>query len=952
MSRRSLRLVLLLLAGALSAAEPGAVHLRHLNYVVLRPEEGFAGGDLRVDSIRHGYRAYEDGLDCTLVGADSAIAARAAAGPGGSVTLSLEGAAGALLALEVRSGWNLAVAHLPPGMAWALRSGIRAPLETVREWGPLRFFVPEGSAYFNLWIQAAVSGEGAHLVVRDPDGGVVLEREDDFDTRTKLQIRVPGGHAGRAWSVELLRCGTPGLATDDVAFELGRHLPPFLTPRADWAVRFAADWRYDPDAPGPPADVAPVAPRRPAYQPLPPERLAPAYERRGGPEWRTSLPFTYVLDYGPHHLADAEYVATVGKAPPVLLHLGKDVPFNHGWGPVRALGGENQAFGKGDAITRLEPEEVRQRLAALTDLAARLHAAGVRTVTPYICAMTLNGDPDRRSGFWEFYDHWDEYRALGLGARPATDPGQWLQTTPEGQPKLYYAYDMGKGCYPPFETNHRFAACWHTDGWRTWLLEVVRFVARCGFDGVFVDNGTSQRSTSAAALRAFRQYLAARTTPEQALDRLGIEALDGVLFPAARDATPLAAEMQRFWCVTIRDQMAAIKAAGSTVLGREFVVFPNGGHPAAIQEALRDTDFVMFEKSAGSHGTHPGLVLDPIVGDLALRSLNDNIFEYVFVRSLRERVRPVVLTRPGYPQSRPWLRLNADAARLGMAECAAFSGGGGFLLRPRFDVYQDALNEYREFFESHPELYAGLLPHEAVTVLALAEQDWLGNGRHLALVRRLTPMLADAHVPFGFLSERRLDRGDTPPAATLVACGLSGLPASRLRVLADHVRAGGSLLLTDRLTADGAPSGPHGNVPAILDPQAGTGGRVRLLDDLESVPAALAPHAIPVRREDGGSTAGLRLALYRSPDGRRLLCHLVNVHVPLGTAAPPPEVAENVRVSLPIPEAARVAGFRVLSPDQPSPLEAELTQTPGAATVRLPSLRIYAVIELGLEPRP
>ena len=82
-----------------------------------------------------------------------------------------------------------------------------------------------------------------------------------------------------------------------------------------------------------------------------------------------------------------------------VLHLGKDVPFTHSWGPVQALGGENQAhgkkrpFGQDDDIRRLSPDEVRQRMADLSRLTADLHRAGVKWVAPYICSMTIGGRP-------------------------------------------------------------------------------------------------------------------------------------------------------------------------------------------------------------------------------------------------------------------------------------------------------------------------------------------------------------------------------------------------------------------------------------------------------------------------------------------------------------------------------------------------------------------------------
>lgn len=926
--------------------------LRHVNYLALLAPAGQASELTAVCRSRG--PTYQDVLRARLIEPDGRVVAASQAGPGERLGVRVPAGPERRLALELNSGWNAAEAHPSEDLPWALVAREGQPLQTVREWGPLFFFVPPGTGAVTLWVGASVTGEAAHLRVSAPDGAVALEREADFDQRTRLEIAVVEGQSGRPWSVALVPCGTQGWHTDDVMLELGPQVPGLLSPRAEWAARFAAGWQA-PVAAKLSAKPRGQAPTRAPYRPPAADVLAQAYERRAGAEWRTSLPLTYVLDYGAAHLGNAGYVPAVASAPPTLLHLGKDVPFNHGWGPVRALGGENQAFGSGDAITRLTPDEVEARLAALREMVSALHASGVRYVTPYICAMTLNGDPVKRSGFWEFYEHWDEYRRLGLCPRPAQDPREWLQTTADGKTRLYYTYDQAAGFYPPFKTNHRYAACWRTEGWRTWLLEVVRFVARSGCDGVFVDNGCSQKSWSPGALAAYRAFLKQRYTAAQARELLGIEDLDSAAFPSDREPGLAAAELHRFWCSTLRDEMGAIKAAGSAVLGREFLVFPNGGHPAELQEGLRDTDYVMFEKSIGEYGTNPGLVYHPVLDGVTLRVVNDNLFELLFVRSLRERVRPIILTRAGYPQTRPQWVMNADAARLGMAECAAFSGGGGFLVSPRFDLYHDALNDMREFIETHPDLYAGLLPWTDTAVLALAEQGWLGNRTHLGLVQRLTPALADAHVRFELIPERRLDAQPWAEARVVAACQTTVLAERHVQALARYVAGGGTLLVAgpfaekdEWLRPRVALPAPLDALPGLADGQTIAAGRGRLLrsDREEAMAAALGQAGMVIRRDDGRATDGVRLATYRSADGQRLILHLVNYHVPLGVEPAPVETVPDLTLAVPLPEGRALDGFRVLSPDRPPPPATEVTVSAGVATVRLPQLRVYAVVEL------
>jgi hypothetical protein len=56
-----------------------------------------------------------------------------------------------------------------------------------------------------------------------------------------------------------------------------------------------------------------------------------------------------------------------------------------------------------------------------------LHEAGVDTVIPYIRDVLVFGDHIKRTGFWEFYDRWDDYERFGFGKRPAADPVEWMQ---------------------------------------------------------------------------------------------------------------------------------------------------------------------------------------------------------------------------------------------------------------------------------------------------------------------------------------------------------------------------------------------------------------------------------------------------------------------------------------------------------------------------------------------
>jgi len=939
--------------GATSASEYVPPELRHVNYVAIDAAQGtkLAG---RVTCVAHGYRRYMDVLKCRLVGPDGFVEARGMAEPGADATVAADVSWQGRCAIETNSGWNLNSVRFEGEVSHAYISRRNAPLRTVRAWGPLYFYVPKGTPYFNVFVHASVRGEGLHFALRNPSGKVVRDEDGDFDTKTKIQI-VPSKYRdlwqdAAAWSIEISKPVGKGMNLDDVYVELGRHLPPFLSPRPEWAKQFAGDWRYDPKADKRRRGFANTEPKAKPLQGARGPTIDRAYSRDLPNGWATSLPFTYILDYGSKHLGNPDYVPAVATAPPTLLHLGKDVPLNHGWGPVRALGGENQAYGRGDYIDRISPEEVQKRIDGLRAMTDALRRQGVRWVTPYICAMTVNGDEKKRTGFWEFYDHWDEYRHLGLCPRPAADPFEWLQRYPDGRPLIYYRYKYPDEYYPRFETNHRYAACWRTAGWRTWLTEVVRFAAKCGHDGVFVDNGCSQRCQCARCLDAFRQMLRKRFEPERARQALGAS-VGEIKFPEKK-GTDLHAEMTRYWCETIREEMAALKEVGTKELGREFIIFPNGGRPAYIQAALRDTDFVMFEKSHGEYGTHPGMALCPMFEGLKLRAWNDHVFEYKFVQCLRRRVKPIILSRPGYPGRVPWLMLNPNCARLGFAECGAFSGGGGFLVRPKFGVYHDALNEYRGFFEEHPRLYAGLDTYAQTAVLACPEQGWYGNPKHLGAVKQITEVLTESQVLFDYVSEERLSTEALARYGTVVAAHFERVTGAQLKAILGYVRGGGRVVLIGGFANRGEGMAER-EVPLCPRPgevqRFGQGVAVQC-DSVGGLTSVLGEGASVLSGADPQLGTHVKVNAFCDLDGLapRIVVHVVNYNVPLGVDAEEPQEVEGLALSLPLPSDAKTLSAKCYAPDEPTAQSLAVRTDGGRVTVAIPWLRIYRVLEIAL----
>jgi hypothetical protein len=675
----------------------------------------------------------------------------------------------------------------------------------------------------------------------------------------------------------------------------------------------------------------------------------------------SQMPVTYVLDYGPAHVGSADYIDTIAKAPPTFLHLGKDVPFTHNWGPIQALGGENQAYGKmrpygkTDDIRRLSPDEVRQRIADLSRLTADLHRVGVKWVMPYICSMTIGGRPEPRAGFWEFYDHWNDYAAFGLGPRPASDPIEWLQRKIDGKPNFYYTF-VGP-FYPAYEPNLRYAVCQNHPDWRTWTEKVVENIARCGFDGVFVDNGGSLRCYCPSCQKKWRAWIAARWSESSRRE------LFGTAEPAMGETGKpglLWAETCRFWNASLAEHHAAIARAGSQVLGRPFLVFPNGGEhrPEQILLAHANADFIMFERSYGPYGTNPGMVLWPVVEDITVRKYNDNIFENKFVQCLRRKVRPIMLTRPGYNVSskvRRLLEMTPDSATLGCAETAAFGAGGGFLVRVNAPCMA-AQDKYRKFMESHASLFEGLDSFADVGVAVLPQQVYFGNTRHQSAVRQVTQFLLDSHVLFDYLIDDQFCLKNLRKYRLIVLPDVTQLAAVQDEDLAAYVQEGGKLLILGPLPDQDEKGQKLASSRVSTLSSAPGKGKVThwaklatgLASDADRLAQAAGENLSILRAPVSPATAKVRVNAFQQPGQSRWILHVLNYNVPLGTENRDPETQSSLEFRLRLPSASSgKQAWKLVSYDPAgSTSEIPVKQDGQSLTFTLPELQVHRIIEV------
>ena len=286
------------------------------------------------------------------------------------------------------------------------------------------------------------------------------------------------------------------------------------------------------------------------------------YGSRRGPTMQSRVPLIYYISYTDKYFTAPQYLDAFRAAPPDVLHVGKAVPITHNWGPVPMLFGENQATGgpghtlNWDNIRLLSPAELRNKTELITATVKRAHEMGIRYVCPYIGQRALAGDPSKRQGFWNFYDHWDDY-ADWLGPKPAEGPSDWLFRGRLGNPQPVYggAFDV-----PYFAPLKRYGACPNNPHWFGFQKSVVTLAAKCGYDGVFIDNCVSGGDYCKHCWARFDEFL--RRTPQTLLeDRFGVadrKALRAWTDVPAKLHSRFRLEMLRDYVVTLRDHARTV----------------------------------------------------------------------------------------------------------------------------------------------------------------------------------------------------------------------------------------------------------------------------------------------------------------------------------------------------------------------------------------------------------
>lgn len=627
-------------------------------------------------------------------------------------------------------------------------------------------------------------------------------------------------------------------------------------------------------------------------------------------------PVSYIIDYGAPISVDADYAQRYAAYPPDVLHLGLNAaPLPSYW------------FGAGGQPNP-SPDQLAARAAWLKKQMAALHQVGITTIMPYLCAITIGGDPEPPLGWFAFFRDWDRYGAFGLGPKPAGSPLDWLQRRPDGQPRFFYRHD-----HPPYAPVHRWAISAANPSWRRFQEAVAANMAAVGCDGTFVDN-PSNDDFGPGSQREFAEWVGAAVPEEirQAAWPDGQVALSNAKGALAATIT------RRFFAVSMTRLLETIRQGGANGGKPDFQVNPNAAGWAEGQyrrgwdlRCMAPAIAMTMDEGA----VWPGVERQVTAGPVVRQKVRDNLFSYLR-GAMRGRDRVNCLAQSTQ-------MVSDDQLHVATAAAAAFGGLWDHRFRDAPAI--DGWERFVGFAKGHRELFDDLELTSEVG-LAYSTPDMTADFvEHFGACRETAHLLLREQIPVRLVELTDADDAELRGYRLLILPRVRCLDDGTVTRLRAWVAAGGAVLTV-------GPAATHDEWGRERTRAADLPGAVALDWPTDEAGWQALRQAFAGKLPAGGSLVaesvpGLRLAAWRTADGRREVLHLLNYGVDATAGVKPRPTAPLPGFTLQL-HGRRPAAARLLSPAaEPVALKV------AGDRVTVPSVPLYAVVELsGVQAGP
>ncbi|NUM56269.1 MAG: hypothetical protein HUU46_21735 [Candidatus Hydrogenedentes bacterium] len=671
---------------------------------------------------------------------------------------------------------------------------------------------------------------------------------------------------------------------------------------------------------------------------------------------------TYVTAVSANVMDDPGFLQSVREAPPSVLHLGHVLPLNSVFGPTADYSGFKPEL--------VPVETIRQRRNRIRTFIHELHAAGVQRVVCYINPAIIGGDHTSRQGFWSFYDHWDDYASLGIGGKPSRDPIRWMQRERQS---------FGAWAPEPNYPLWLYRPCVNEPAWSRYHEAVVRLVAECGYDGVFVDDCIVECHHDECA-RRFAEFLKRRYRGKHAEALLGDDHSMGAIQPLWQgdaQGTFRDAATHLFWQESMRNYLDRIQAAAHAH-NLEFIAVANWGAISRVRGAAgraqsgKDievwkpaTQWVMFEEA------HPsGLFGADVPFGYSLQ----------YNQSLMLGIRPVVHGYAATPQQ----------IDLGFAECAA--GGGGAFVQPDMQ-HPEIRRKWRNFFEANGDVLERFSLVAPVGLVLAYDELRYNNKEHLRQALATAQELYSAHIPFAALSKSHLVASALRAYRVLIVPNVKYMEEHHIGAITEFVKNGGKLLTAGdcamfdysvnerdakhrRILHDAAAQNASGTLHVssleelvsrqaldsiaaldILDPGefAKRAGEIVAETKNAREPAPLQTALTKLAGEDLSVTAsapGIRTVVYERLGRKQgaLTVHAVRYAVSVTGESVSAHSPAPLRVAVPVPPGWKPQSASVRSPDNPE-IAIAIAFKGKAAHCTIPPFDVYSLLVVRLSRR-
>ncbi|MEW6354862.1 MAG: hypothetical protein AB1696_00935 [Planctomycetota bacterium] len=657
-------------------------------------------------------------------------------------------------------------------------------------------------------------------------------------------------------------------------------------------------------------------------------------------------PITFLRHLRAPDLDDPSYLKEIRNRRPDFLLLGRAVPFDNALGPTSLMAGGDSAARDIKDAALLKPKDLEERVKFLRRLNVVLRESGVKTILPYTSAISLIGEAEKPTGFFEFYRRWHEYP--GLGQRPTPSPDAWFAVDTLDNP-----LPVGDALDPDYlRPMKRYAACPANPGWRAWMQQVVRACVECGYDGAYVDHCDIKPCCCAQCQEKFHSYLSAKYQPEE-YKKLHGQGLDAIRL-SEDEETFAGVETMLFRQLMLKELLGAMREIG----GQQKARLALKGIGLWQMEQFADVgEFFAFDAvGQGQTFNIPGARDTEIINGICDRQSFTNIIPYKCAAALAQKSQLMIDMHTN----------DAITHELGFAEALAFGAppifGGSMTTAD-----SAASAKYRDFLTRHAELFADASPYAQVGIVFFGQHACYPRGiRHVEQALFVMERLAAHRVPFEVIVEGNCNPGALSAYRAVILPALRYASDAQVLTFQNYVEQGGTLVVSEdgfrynggyiereKTWLERAINRPENRKEDILHAPVKKGWIVhtpRFFDDdalAQGIRRGIEAGPLQVIGR-GAWHVRVNTRMRRSEHAGDILIHFVNYNVcpRRGAKAVMPE--RDVFCSVRFPREWSVFSVTAHSPDVPVAKQIEFSQDAenGVLRFNLPEVRVYTVVRV------